>query len=231
VRVLVVEDDARVAELLQRGLQEEGYAVDVATTGPEGLWRAGEHPYDALLLDVMLPGMDGFEVCRQLRERGCLVPVCMLTARESVVDRVRGLDVGADDYLAKPFSFEELSARIRAVVRRRGSRKAQPLRAGDLWLERATHRVWRGEHELKLSIKEFALLELFLAHPGQVLNRQQILDGAWDHAFEAGSNVVDQYVMCLRRKIDRPFQVEQLQTVRGIGYRLLEEPIALAPTG
>jgi two-component system OmpR family response regulator len=227
VRVLVVEDEPRMAVLLKRGLEEEGYAVDVATTGPDALWHACEFPYDAVLLDVMLPGMSGIEVCRQLRERRRWMPVCMLTARDAVTDRVTGLDVGADDYLTKPFSFDELSARVRALVRRGAVERPTDLRVGDLRLDPATRRAWRGEVELELSMKEFALLRLFLAHPGQVLTRTQILEHVWDYAYDGTSNVVDQYVLYLRRKIDRPFRVEQLQTVRGAGYRLREEPVSL----
>ena len=229
MRVLVVEDELRMAVLLRRGLGEDGYAVDVATTGPDAVWQATEFGYDAVLLDLMLPGMDGVEVCRRLRAAGRWVPVLMLTARDAVDDRVRGLDAGADDYLAKPFSFAELSARIRALIRRGAVERPTELRAGDLRLEPATRRAWRGEVELQLSAKEFALLELFLRHPDEVLTRTRIREHVWDFAFEGGSNVVDQYVLYLRRKVDRPFGVEQLETVRGAGYRLRGEAV-LAPS-
>ena len=218
--MLVVEDELRMAALLRRGLEEDGYAVDVATTGPDAVWQATEFGYDAVLLDLMLPGMDGVEVCQRLRDAGRWVPVLMLTARDAVDDRVRGLDAGADDYLTKPFSFAELSARIRALIRRGAVERPTELQAGDLRLEPATRRAWRGEVELQLAAKEFALLELFLRHPDEVLTRTRIREHVWDFAFEGGSNVVDQYVLYLRRKVDRPFGVEQLETVRGAGYRL-----------
>jgi DNA-binding response OmpR family regulator len=230
VRVLVVEDELRMAALLRRGLEEDGYAVDIATTGPDAVWQATEFGYDAVLLDLMLPGMDGVEVCRRLRAAGRWVPVLMLTARDAVDDRVRGLDAGSDDYLTKPFSFAELSARIRALIRRGAVERPTELRVGDLRLEPATRRAWRGEVELALSAKEFALLELFLRHPDEVLTRTRIREHVWDFAFEGGSNVVDQYVLYLRRKVDRPFGVEQLETVRGAGYRLRGRPV-LAPSG
>lgn len=225
MRVLVVEDELRMAALLKRGLQEDGYAVDVASTGHDAVWQATEFSYDAVLLDLMLPGLDGVEVCRQLRKAGRWVPVLMLTARDAVEDRVRGLDAGADDYLTKPFSFAELSARVRAMIRRGAVERPTELRVSDLCLEPATRRAWRGETELQLSAKEFALLELFLRHPGEVLTRTRILEHVWDFAYEGGSNVVDQYVLYLRRKMDRPFGVEQLETVRGAGYRLRAEPV------
>ncbi|MBO0875263.1 MAG: response regulator transcription factor [Pseudonocardia sp.] len=225
MRVLVVEDEPRMAALLKRGLEEEGYAVDVAATGPEGLWHALEFPYDTVLLDLMLPAMSGVEVCRRLRERRRWVPVLMLTARDAIPDRVTGLDVGADDYLVKPFSFDELSARVRALIRRGAVERPTELRVADLRLDPATRRAWRGRVELELSTKEFALLRLFLSHPGQVLTRTRIREHVWDYAYDGISNVVDQYVLYLRRKIDRPFRVEQLETVRGAGYRLREEPL------
>lgn len=224
MRVLVVEDELRMAALLKRGLTEEGYAVDVADTGTDALWYATEFSYDAVLLDVMLPGMSGVEVCQQLRKRKCWVPVLMLTARDAVSDRVRGLDVGADDYLVKPFSFDELSARVRALVRRGAVERPTELQVADLRLDPASRRAWRGNVELELSTKEYALLRLFMSHPGQVLTRTQILEHVWDYAYEGGSNVVDQYILYLRRKIDRPFHVQQMDTVRGAGYRLREHP-------
>jgi two-component system OmpR family response regulator len=179
--------------------------------------------YDAILLDVMLPGLDGFEVCRRLRADGVWSPVLMLTARDAVDDRVTGLDAGADDYLAKPFSFEELLARLRALTRRAPIERPAVMAAGDLRLDPAAHRAWRGEVELDLSAKEFALLELFMRRPGSVLSRGQLLEGAWDMAFESRSNVVDVYVRYLREKIDRPFGCESIETVRGVGYRLRAE--------
>jgi two-component system OmpR family response regulator len=220
VRVLVVEDEPRMAALLVRGLTEDGYRVEVAGDGADALWRLGEFSYDAVVLDLMLPGVDGIEVCRRLRERRMWVPVLMLTARDSVDDRIRGLDAGADDYLTKPFSFGELGARIRALIRRGATDRPTTVEVGDLRLDPAAHRAWRGETPLELSVKEFALLQLFLRHPDEVLTRSRILEQVWDFAYDGGSNVVDQYVSYLRRKIDRPFGVDQLETVRGMGYRL-----------
>ncbi|MFY9808519.1 MAG: response regulator transcription factor [Pseudonocardiaceae bacterium] len=228
MRVLIVEDELRMAALLKRGLEEDGYAVDVVSTGTDAVWQANEFSYDAIVLDVMLPGLDGVGVCRRLRESGRWMPVLMLTARDAVEDRVRGLDAGADDYLTKPFSFAELSARIRALIRRGAVERPSELHAADLRLDPATRQAWRGQVELELSTKEFALLELFLRHRGQVLTRTRILEHMWDFAYDGVSNVVDQYVLYLRRKIDRPFGLEQLETVRGAGYRLRAEP---APVG
>ena len=193
-----------MARLLKRGLEEEGHAVDVAGDGPEGMWLATENSYGAVVLDVMLPGFDGFELCRKLRAAGDWTPVLMLTARDAVDDRVRGLDAGADDYLVKPFSLLELAARLRALVRRDDRARPAVLAEGDLQLDPASKRAWRGRSELQLSPKEFSLLELFLRHPGAVLTRSQILDAAWDFAYDGTSNVVDQYVTYLRRKIDVP---------------------------
>lgn len=209
-----------MAALVKRGLEEEGYSVDVAVDGPQAVWQANEFPYDAVLLDVMVPGFDGFEVCRRLRAGGCWAPVLMLTARHDVADRVRGLDAGADDYLPKPFSFAELTARLRALIRRGAPPRPTLVQVGDLRLDPATRRAWRGPVELSMTVKEFALLELFMAHPEQVLSRTRILEHVWDFAYDGGSNVVDQYVAYLRRKIDRPFHRTDLQTVRGAGYRL-----------
>lgn len=209
-----------MSRLLKRGLEEEGHAVDLAGDGPEGLWLATENPYAAIVLDVMLPGFDGFELCRKLRAAGIWVPVLMLTARDAVNDRVRGLDAGADDYMVKPFSLLELAARLRALVRRDDRARPVLLAEGDLKLDPASKRAWRGGTELQLSPKEFSLLELFLRHPGTVLTRSQILDAAWDFAYDGTSNVVDQYVTYLRKKIDVPFGRHDLETVRGMGYRL-----------
>lgn len=220
MRVLVVEDETRMARLVKRGLEEEGHAVDVAGDGPEGLWLATENRYAAVVLDVMLPGFDGFEVCRRLRAAGVWAPVLMLTARDAVGDRVRGLDAGADDYLVKPFSLLELAARLRALARRDDRARPVVLAVGDLRLDPAGKRAWRGGAELRLSPKEFSLLELFLRHPGVVLTRSQILDAAWDFAYDGSSNVVDQYVTYLRKKVDVPFGRHNLETVRGMGYRL-----------
>lgn len=220
MRVLVVEDERKLGELLRRGLGEEGYAADLADRGEEALWMAQAVPYDAIVLDVMLPGADGFETCRRMRGSGVWAPVLMLTARDAVEDRVSGLDVGADDYLAKPFAFEELLARLRALTRRAPVERPPVLQIRDLRLDPAAHRAWRGDQELDLSAKEFALLELFMRRPGVTLSRTQLLDGAWDMAFESRSNVVDVYVRYLREKIDRPFGHHSIETIRGVGYRM-----------
>ena len=220
MRVLVVEDEARMAGVLQRALKEEGHAVDVAGDGLEGLWLATENQYAAIVLDVMLPGMDGFELCRRLRESGAWAPVLMLTARDAVTDRVRGLDAGADDYLVKPFSLMELAARLRALARRDSRVRPPVLVEGHLRLDPAAKRVWRAGTALQLSPKEYSLLELFLRQAGRVLTRSQIIEAVWDFAYDGGSNVVDQYVNYLRRKIDGPFGRHDLETVRGMGYRL-----------
>ena len=209
-----------MAGLLRRALKEEGHAVDVAADGPQGLWLATENEYGAIVLDVMLPGMDGFQLCRRLRESGAWAPVLMLTARDGVTDRVRGLDAGADDYLVKPFSLLELAARLRALGRRDGRGRPPVLAEGDLRLDPASKQVWRAGIELHLSPKEYSLLEFFLRHPGRVLTRSAIIEAVWDFAYDGGSNVVDQYVNYLRRKIDAPFGRRDLETVRGMGYRL-----------
>ncbi|MEX0817215.1 MAG: response regulator transcription factor [Gaiellales bacterium] len=220
MRVLIVEDDVKMAGLLRRGLLEEGLAADVARAGDDALWMAGATEYDAIVLDVMLPGMDGFELCRRLREAGRWSPVLMLTARDAVEDRVAGLDAGADDYLVKPFSFAELHARLRSLARRPPLERPAVLKVGDLGLDPGTRQVWRGEDEIQLSAKEFALLETFMRRPGEVLSRYQLLEHCWDYTYENRSNVVDVYVRYLREKIDRPFGRDSLETVRGAGYRL-----------
>jgi two-component system OmpR family response regulator len=224
MRVLVVEDEARVASAVKRGLEAEGFAVDVAGDGTDGLWLAQEHEYDAIVLDIMLPGVDGLETCRELRRQGVWTPVLMLTARDAIGDRVVGLDAGADDYLTKPFSFEELLARLRALNRRAPAERPVSVEVGDLRLDPAAHRVWRGTAELDLSAKEFALLELLMRRPGNVLTRGQLLEGAWDMSYERRSNIVDVYIGHLREKIDRPFGSDTIETVRGVGYRLKENP-------
>ena len=222
--MLVVEDEVKMAGLLKRGLEEEGYAVDVARDGSEALWLGTENPYDAVILDVMLPDLDGFEVCRRLRSDGRWAPVLMLTARDAVPDRVAGLDAGADDYLTKPFSFTELFARLRALLRRGAGERPAVLRAGDLALDPATRKVARDGTPVELTAKEFALLEYLLRHPGEALTRTRIIEHVWDFAYDGDSNVVDVYVRYLREKIDRPFGRDSIETVRGTGYRLREEP-------
>jgi two-component system OmpR family response regulator len=223
MRILVVEDELKMAALLQRGLSEEGHAVDVARTGDDGVWMAQAVEYDAIVLDLMLPGLDGFGVCRRWRESGVWAPVLVLTARDAVDDRVAGLDAGADDYLTKPFSFAELLARLRALARRGGPERPPVLEVDDLRLDPATRQVWRGDTEVALSSKEFALLETFMRRPGDVLSRLYLLEHAWDYAYENRSNVVDVYVRYLREKVDRPFGRGSLETVRGAGYRLRRE--------
>jgi two-component system OmpR family response regulator len=228
MRALVVEDGSKMAALLRRGLQEEGFAVDVAANGEDGSWLGAENDYDVILLDVMLPDVDGFEVCRRLRAADRWAPILMLTARDGVQDRVAGLDAGADDYLTKPFSFDELFARVRALLRRGPSERPPVLAVGDLSLDPATRRVSRGDEVVDLTPKEFGLLELFLRHSGEALSRTRILEHVWDFAYDGDSNVVDVYVRYLRQKIDRPFGRRSIETVRGVGYRLREEADAAA---
>jgi len=218
--VLVVEDEAKMASLIERALTREGYAVDVARDGAEALWAVSETEYDAVVLDAMIPAPNGYDVCRQLRKDGRWNPVLMLTARDGVADRVRGLDAGADDYLTKPFALSELLARLRALTRRNLGARPVELRVGDLTLDTAHHEVRRAGEAVSLSPKEFSLLELFMRQPGQVLSRTHIVDHVWDFAYDGGSNVVDVYVRYLRRKIDLPFGRNDLETVRGVGYRL-----------
>ena len=223
VRVLVVEDEAKMASLLQRALEREGYAVDLAGNGVDAIWLATENDYDAIVLDVMIPPPDGFDVCRTLRERERWAPVLLLTARDAVADRVSGLDAGADDYLPKPFSFEELSARLRALTRRAIAERPTVLEVGGLRLDPAAHTVTRDGVSIELSPKEFSLLESFMRSPGKVLTRTELLDHVWDFAYDGTSNVIDVYVRYLRGKIDRPFGRDSIETVRGVGYRLRAE--------
>src|SRR5436305_8330466 len=220
MRVLVVGDETRMASLIRRGLTGEGLAADVAANGEDALWMAESHDYDAIVLDVMLPGIDGFETCRRLRSAGVWAPVLMLTARDAVEGRGAGLDSGADDYLVKPFAFAELLARLRALARRGEPERPAVLEVGDLRLDPATRRVSRGSSEIVLSAKEFALLETFMRRPGEVLSRLHLLEHAWDFAYDNRSNVVDVHVRRLRRKIDEPFGRRSLETIRGAGYRL-----------
>jgi two-component system, OmpR family, response regulator len=220
MRVLLVEDELRMAAAISRALRAEGIVTDVANAAPRALALAHGDQYDVVILDVMLPGLDGFEVCRRLRRDHVWVPIIMLTARDAIEDRVRGLDQGADDYLTKPFSLAELLARLRALARRGPVARPAVLEVGPLRLDPATRQVWRGEVEIALSAREFSLLETFMRRPGQVLSHLQLLDAAWDLGYEQRSNVVEVYVRYLREKIDRPFGVKSLETVRGFGYRL-----------
>src|SRR5581483_11355032 len=220
MRVLVVEDDPRLASVLRRSLREQGNAADVAPRGEDALWMARAHPYDAIVLDVMLPGIDGFATCAALRDADVWAPVLMLTARDAIEDRISGLDAGADDYLVKPFSLAELLARLRALVRRGPGERPAVLEVADLRLDPATRRAWRGETELALSAKEFSLLEVFMRRPGQVLSRYELLEHGWDMGYENRSNLITVYIRLLRTKIDRPFGRHSLETVPGAGYRL-----------
>ena len=222
MRVLIVEDEAKMASLLRRGLRNEGIAADVADRGADAIWMAGSTDYDAIVLDLMLPGIDGFEVCRRIRDDGVRSPILMLTARDAIRDRVAGLDGGADDYLTKPFSYDELLARLRALARRGPVEHPAELVVGELALDPARRRVRRGDTEIVLSGREFAVLETFMRNPGRVLSRFELLEHVWEGAYENRSNVVDSYVRLLRRKIDRPFGTDSIETVRGAGYRLKE---------
>jgi two-component system, OmpR family, response regulator len=223
MRVLIVEDQVKLASLLRRALRGGGFAADVATTGEDALWMAGATNYDAIVLDVMLPDIDGFETCRRLRRDQVWTPVLMLTARDALRDRVAGLDGGADDYLTKPFELAELFARLRALVRRGPVERPTILEVGWLRLDPAARRVWRDGKEVTLPAKEFALLEIFMRRPGEVLSRFELLEGAWDNGYENRSNVIDVHVRQLREQIDKPFGSRSIETVRGVGYRLRKD--------
>jgi two-component system, OmpR family, response regulator len=223
VRVLVVEDDEDIARILRRGLMAAGHAVDVETTGSGGLWAATEHPYGAILLDVSIPAPDGFEVCRRLRAAEVWTPILLLTGRGAVSDRVTGLDAGADDYLAKPFVIDEVLARLRAISRRGSVERPAVLRVGDVGLDPARRTVERSGVPVELRPKEFAMLEVFLRHPGQALTRRSILERVWDFSFDGDSNIVDVHVRHLRERLDRPFGRSSIETVRGVGYRFNPE--------
>lgn len=226
MRVLVVEDEHKIAAFIKRGLEENAYAVDVAYDGEEGYDWASSFDYDFVILDVMLPKMDGITLCKRLRQEGHQANILMLTARDSVDDRVAGLDAGADDYLVKPFAFRELLARLRAVARRGSEQRTTVLQVGDLRLDMMTHQAERGGRKIELTAKEFALLELLMRHPNQVLSRTVIAEHVWDYDFYSQSNVVDVYIRYLRRKIDDPFPEKMIQTVRGMGYRMVEPEYA-----
>ena len=223
MRVLIVEDDSKMAGLIRRGLVEEGYAADIASDGEQAAWMASATDYDAIILDVMLPGIDGFTVCRRLRDSGVSSPVLMLTARDAIEDRIAGLDTGADDYLTKPFSFDELLARLRALARRGPIEQPPLLTAGSLRLDPKARQAWRGDVEIELSTKEFGLLEALLRRPGQIVSRFDLLEHCWDQSYENRSNIVDVYIRYLREKIDRPFGVRSIETIRGSGYRLRKD--------
>jgi DNA-binding response OmpR family regulator len=223
VRILVVEDEVVLAEGIRRGLVAEGFAVDVAHDGTDGLWRAQEHDYDAIVLDIMLPGVNGYRLCAALREAGDWTPVLMLTAKDGVLDEAEALDTGADDFLTKPFAHVVLVARLRALIRRGRPPRPTVLSAGDLRLDPASRRVARGDEEVELTARETALLELLLSRVGEVVSKREVLDHVWDDDFEGDPNIVEVYIRHLRNKVDRPFDREAIQTVRGAGYRLAED--------
>jgi two-component system OmpR family response regulator len=220
MRALVVEDEKRLAAGLRNGLAAEGFAVDVALTGTDGLWLAREHDYDVLVLDLMLPGVNGFEICATLRTDGVWTPILMLTARDADTDQVRALDTGADDYLTKPFSYAVLIARLRALVRRGARARPAVIVAGDLRMDPAARRAWRGESELDLTARELSLLEFLIRRQGEAVSKRTILDHVWDYDFEGDPNIVEVYVRRLRNKLDRPFDRVAIETLRGSGYRL-----------
>ncbi len=220
MRILVVDDEQRLAAGVRSGLEAEGFAVDVALNGTDGLWMAREHPYDAIVLDIMLPGVNGYRVCRTLRDEGVWTPILMLTAKDGEWDEVEALDTGADDYLTKPFSHAVLVARLRALMRRGSRERPAVLAAGDLRLDPAARRAWRGDIEVELTTREHALLEFLLRRAGEVVSKREILDHVWDEEFEGDPNIVEVYVRHLRNKLDRPFEREAIETVRGAGYRL-----------
>ena len=220
MRILVVDDDRRLCAVIKRGLLEEAYAVDLAYEGEEGAYLAEVNPYDLIILDIMLPNKDGIQVCRELRAKKVNTPILMLTAKDTVEDRVRGLDTGADDYLVKPFAFSELLARVRALLRREGMLKSPELRVGDLILNTLTRQVWRGQRPIELTTKEYVILEYLMRHPNAVVTRTMIEEHAWDYDFDSLSNLVDVYIRRLRRKIDDEKDDGLIQTVRGAGYRL-----------
>ncbi|CAN5421655.1 response regulator transcription factor [soil metagenome] len=220
MRVLVVEDEKRLAAGLKKGLEAEGFATDVALDGTDGLWMAREHPYDALVLDIMLPGVNGFKICATLRDEGVWTPILMLTAKEGELDEAEALDTGADDYLTKPFSYIVLVARLRALMRRGSSERPTVLEAGDLLLDPGTRRVFRGEAEIDLTAREMALLDFLMRHKGEVVSKRDILDHVWDYDFDGDANIVEVYIRRLRNKLDRPFERDTIETLRGAGYRL-----------
>ena len=220
MKLLVVEDDTKIAAAVKRGLEAEGFSVEVSADGDEGLWRATENAYDLIILDILLPGRNGYQVCAELRAAGDWTPILMLTAKGGVLDEAEGLDTGADDYLTKPFSFAVLVARVRALLRRAGGRDPVPLQVGDLRIDPRARRLWCGDTELVLTTREFSVLEFLMRRAGQVLSRRDILAGVWPDDFEGDPNIVEVYVRRLRRKIDEPFERRSIETVRGAGYRL-----------
>ncbi|MEA2931463.1 MAG: hypothetical protein QOI56_248 [Actinomycetota bacterium] len=220
MRILMIEDDRHLAASLRRGLRADGFAVDIAGDGPEGLWMAKEGTYDAIVCDIMLPGMSGYKVCAELRSAGDWTPMLMLTAKDGELDEAEALDTGADDFLTKPFSYVVLLARLRALLRRGGHERPAVLHAGDLRLDPAAHRAWRGDTQVPLSPRQFSLLEFFMRRAGEALSKTEIVDHVWDFAFEGDPNIVEVYVGQLRRKIDEPFGRNAIETIRLVGYRL-----------
>jgi DNA-binding response OmpR family regulator len=223
MKLLLVEDDVKIAAAVKRGLEAEGFQVQVATDGDDGLWLATEAAFDLVVLDIMLPGRNGFQICAELRRAGRWMPILMLTAKDGDLDEAEALDTGADDYLTKPFSFPVLVARVRALLRRAGGRLAEPVTAAGLTLDRTRHRVWRGSTPLELTSREFDVLEFLMRRPGQALAKHEILDGVWPYDFEGDPNIVEVYMGYLRRKVDAPFGVTTIDTVRGVGYRVLAD--------
>ena len=222
MRVLVVEDERRLAAGLKKGLEAEGFATDVAHTGPDGLWMAREHGYDAIVLDILLPGMNGFRVCAELRAAGVWTPILMLTAKEGELDQAEALDTGADDYVTKPYSFVVLVARLRALIRRGAQERPAILEAGDLGFDPGSRRAWRGDTAIQLTSREMALLEFLLRRKGDIVSKSEILEHVWDDAFEGDPNIVEVYIGHLRNRLDRPFGRSAIETIRGLGYRLAE---------
>ncbi|MDQ2728718.1 MAG: response regulator transcription factor [Actinomycetota bacterium] len=221
MKVLVVEDEKRLASAVKRGLESEGFAVDVALDGTEGRWLASENPYDAIILDIMLPGVNGFQLCANLRDAGNWTPILMLTAKDGELDEAEALDTGADDFLTKPFSFVVLVARLRALLRRGGAERPAVLRCDDLQLDPGAHHCSRGDVVVDLTAKEFSVLEYLLRRAGEVVTKGEMLDHLWDFSFEGGTNLVEVHVSALRRKIDAPFDRQSIQTIRGVGYKLV----------
>ncbi|MCP3934316.1 MAG: response regulator transcription factor [Actinomycetia bacterium] len=220
MKILVVEDDKKIASVVMRGLESDGYTVDVAFTGLDGLWLATEGAYDLIVLDIMLPGRNGFQICADLRDQGDWTPILMLTAKDGELDETEALDAGADDYLVKPFSFPVLLARTRALLRRATGHNPAPVEVGDLRIDPGERRVWRGTVEVEVTARQFEVLEFFIRRPGQVLSKGEILMGVWPHDFDGDPNIVEVYIRRLRRAIDEPFDRHAIQTVRGAGYRL-----------
>ena len=225
MRLLVVEDEKRLAGALKRGLENEGFAVDIALDGPQGEWLAGENRYDAIVMDIMLPGLNGYQLCARLRERGNWSPILMLTAKDGEYDEAEALDTGADDFLSKPFSFVVLVARLRALLRRGAAQRPAVLRCGDLSVDPASRRCLRGAVEIDLTAREFAVLEYLMRRAGEVVTKSDILDHVWDFGFDGDPNVVEVHMSALRRKIDRPFGTQTVETLRGSGYRLVDESV------